>query len=156
MLGLIGTPVKHSKSPAMYNHCFQEFGLDWAYLAFDVPAERAGEAVAAIRTLGMRGANVTMPCKNAVIPFLDELTPAAQAIQAVNTIVNEDGVLVGANAVVIEGVRIGAGAVVAAGAVVTENVPPNAVVAGTPARIIKMKDARTEGKTALVDALRSL
>ena len=57
-------------------------------------------------------------------------------------VVVEDGVLVGANAVVIEGVRIGAGAVVAAGAVVTENVPPNAVVAGTPARIIKMKDAR--------------
>ena len=80
LLGLIGTPVEHSKSPAMYNHCFQEFGLDWAYLAFDVPAERAGEAVAAIRTLGMRGVNVTMPCKNAVIPFLDELTPAARAI----------------------------------------------------------------------------
>ena len=97
MLGLIGTPVEHSKSPAMYNLCFQEFGLDWAYLAFDVPAERAGEAVAAIRTLHMRGANVTMPCKNAVIPFLDELTPAARAIQAVNTIVNEDGVLVGHN-----------------------------------------------------------
>ena len=97
MLGLIGTPVAHSKSPAMYNHCFQKFGLDWAYLAFDIPAERAGEAVAAIRTLGMRGANVTMPCKNAVIPFLDELTPAARAIQAVNTIVNEDGVLVGHN-----------------------------------------------------------
>ena len=71
-------------------------------------------------------------------------------------VIVEDGVLVGANAVVIEGVRIGAGAVVAAGAVVTEDVPPNAVVAGTPARIIKMKDARTEGKTALVDALRSL
>ena len=97
MLGLIGTPVAHSKSPAMYNHCFQKFGLDWAYLAFDIPAERAGEAVAAIRTLHMRGANVTMPCKNAVIPFLDELTPAARAIQAVNTIVNEDGVLVGHN-----------------------------------------------------------
>ena len=97
MLGLIGTPVEHSKSPAMYNHCFQKFGLDWAYLAFDVPAERTGEAVAAIRTLHMRGANVTMPCKNAVIPFLDELTPAARAIQAVNTIVNEDGVLVGHN-----------------------------------------------------------
>ena len=97
LLGLIGTPVEHSKSPAMYNHCFQKFGLDWAYLAFDIPAERAGEAVAAIRTLHMRGANVTMPCKNAVIPFLDELTPAARAIQAVNTIVNEDGVLVGHN-----------------------------------------------------------
>ena len=71
-------------------------------------------------------------------------------------VIVEDGVLVGANAVVIEGVRIGAGAVVAAGAVVTEDVPPNAVVAGTPARIIKMKDEKTTGKTALVDALRNL
>lgn len=97
LLGLIGTPVAHSKSPAMYNHCFQKFGLDWAYLAFDVPAEQAGAAVEAIRTLHMRGANVTMPCKNAVIPYLDKLTPAAEAIQAVNTIVNEDGCLVGHN-----------------------------------------------------------
>ena len=84
LLGLIGTPVEHSKSPAMYNHCFQKFGLDWAYLAFDIPQEKAGDAVQAIRTLGMRGANVTMPCKNAVIPYLDKLTPAAEAIQAVN------------------------------------------------------------------------
>ena len=71
-------------------------------------------------------------------------------------VIVEDGVLVGANAVVIEGVRSGAGAVVAAGAVVTEDVPAGAVVAGTPARIVKMKDAQTTGKTALVDALRSL
>ena len=85
----------------------------------------------------------------------DDCHIGAGAVLAGGVVV-EDGVLVGANAVVIEGVRIGAGAVVAAGAVVTENVPPNAVVAGTPARIIKMKDARTEGKTALVDALRSL
>ena len=97
LLGLIGTPVEHSKSPAMYNHCFQKFGLDWAYLAFDIPQEKAGDAVRAIRTLGMRGANVTMPCKNAVIPYLDRLTPAAEAIQAVNTIVNENGTLVGHN-----------------------------------------------------------
>ena len=97
LLGLIGTPVEHSKSPAMYNHCFQKFGLDWAYLAFDIPQEKVGDAVQAIRTLGMRGANVTMPCKNAVIPYLDKLTPAAEAIQAVNTIVNENGILVGHN-----------------------------------------------------------
>lgn len=97
LLGLIGTPVEHSKSPAMYNHCFQKFGLDWAYLAFDIPQEKAGDAVQAIRTLGMRGANVTMPCKNAIIPYLDKLTPAAEAIQAVNTIVNENGTLVGHN-----------------------------------------------------------
>ena len=71
-------------------------------------------------------------------------------------VVIEDGVLIGANAVVIEGVRVGKNAVVAAGAVVIEDVPENAVVAGSPARIMKMKDERTESKTALVDALRSL
>ena len=71
-------------------------------------------------------------------------------------VIVEDGVLVGANAVVIEGVHIGKNAVVAAGAVVIEDVPDNAVVAGSPARIIKMKDEKTEGKTALVEALRKL
>ena len=67
-----------------------------------------------------------------------------------------DNVLIGANAVVIEGVSVGNGAVVAAGAVVTQDVPQNAVVAGVPARIIKMKDEKTEAKTALIDALRTL
>lgn len=67
-----------------------------------------------------------------------------------------DNVLIGANAVVIEGVSVGNGAVVAAGAVVTREVPENAVVAGVPARIVKMKDEKTEGKTALIDALRAL
>lgn len=67
-----------------------------------------------------------------------------------------DDVLIGANAVVIEGVSVGDGAVVAAGAIVTQDVPANAVVAGVPARVIKMKDGKTEAKTALVDALREL
>ena len=71
-------------------------------------------------------------------------------------VIVEDGVLVGANAVVIEGVHIGKGAVVAAGAVVIEDVPENAVVAGCPARIIKMKDEGTSQKTALEAALRTL
>ena len=71
-------------------------------------------------------------------------------------VIVEDGVLVGANAVVIEGVHIGKNAVVAAGAIVIEDVPDNAVVAGSPAKIIKRKDEKTEGKTALVDALRKL
>ena len=71
-------------------------------------------------------------------------------------VVVEDDVMMGANAVVIEGIRVGEGAVVAAGAVVVEDVPAGAVVAGCPARVIKMKDERTEGKTALVDALRQL
>ena len=71
-------------------------------------------------------------------------------------VVVEDNVMIGANAVVIEGVRIGENAVVAAGAIVLEDVPPNAVVAGNPARVVKMRDAQTDAKTALVDALRQL
>ncbi len=71
-------------------------------------------------------------------------------------VIVEDNVLIGANAVVIEGCRIGHDAVVAAGAIVVGDVPANAVVAGCPAKIIKMKDEKTAGKTALVDALREL
>ena len=71
-------------------------------------------------------------------------------------VVIEDDVVIGANAVVLEGCRVGKGAVVAAGAVVISDVPAGAVVAGIPAKIIKEKDERTQSKTALVDALRSL
>ena len=71
-------------------------------------------------------------------------------------VIIEDNVLIGANAVVIEGCHVGQNAVVAAGAVVVSDVPAGAVVAGCPARIIKMKDEKTSGKTALVDALRQL
>ena len=71
-------------------------------------------------------------------------------------VIVEDDVLIGANAVVIEGVHIGRGAVVAAGAIVTQDVPQNAVVAGCPARVIKMKDETTTMKTALEDALRTI
>ena len=71
-------------------------------------------------------------------------------------VVIEDNVMIGANAVVIEGVRVGHDAVVAAGAVVVSDVEPNTVVAGCPARVIKVKDEKTAGKTALVDALRTL
>lgn len=71
-------------------------------------------------------------------------------------VVIEDGVVVGANAVVLEGVTVGEGAVVAAGAIVTEDVPPNTVVAGTPARVIKEIDDQTKGKTEIKQELRKL
>ena len=71
-------------------------------------------------------------------------------------VVIEDDVFIGANAVVIEGVRVGQGAVVAAGSVVIADVPANAVVAGVPAKVLKMKDSGTSGKTELLDALRTL
>ena len=83
------------------------------------------------------------------------LAGVVEPASAVPVIV-EDNVLVGANAVIIEGVHVGEGAVVAAGAIVTEDVPANAVVAGCPARVIKMKDEKTTMKTALEDALRTL
>ncbi len=71
-------------------------------------------------------------------------------------VIVEDDVLIGANAVVLEGIRIGKGAVVAAGAIVTKDVPAGTVVAGVPAKVIKKIDAKTESKTGLIDALRSL
>ena len=95
LLGLIGTPVGHSKSPAMYNYCFEKYGLNCAYLAFDVDMEHVEDAVKAIRTFNLQGANVTMPLKNAVIPYLDEVSPASLAIGSVNTIVNRGGRLCG-------------------------------------------------------------
>lgn len=76
--------------------------------------------------------------------------PSAQPV------IVEDDVVVGANAVVLEGVRIGKGAVVAAGAIVTEDVPANTVVAGAPARVIKEIDEKTKSKTEIIDALRKL
>ena len=101
--------------------------------------------------------------KNAVIMMGAVLNIGAGAVLAgvvepasATPVIVEDNVLVGANAVVIEGCHIGENAVVAAGAVVVSDVPANAVVAGCPARVIKYKDEKTVSKTALVDALREL
>ena len=97
LLGLFGSPVGHSMSPAMYNYCFEKWNLDWRYLAFDVTEDKIEDAVKAFRVLGMKGANVTMPCKRAVIPYLDWVSPAVALSGACNTIVNEDGMLKGYN-----------------------------------------------------------
>lgn len=95
LLGLLGSPVGHSKSPEMYNYCFRKFERDCAYIAFDVDEEHVEDGVKAIRTLNMIGANVTMPLKTAVIPYMDKMTPAAIVTNSVNTVVNENGTLVG-------------------------------------------------------------
>lgn len=95
LLGLIGSPVEHSKSPAMYNYCFEKWNLDQKYLAFDVPKEKTADAIKAFRTFGMKGANITMPCKQEVLKYLDKVSPAAKLVGACNTIVDEDGVLTG-------------------------------------------------------------
>lgn len=87
LVGIIGDPVTHSLSPAIHNAAFAALGLDFAYVPLLVPADRVGEAVAGLRALGFRGANVTMPHKAAVLPFLDEVSSDARLIDAVNTIV---------------------------------------------------------------------
>ncbi len=95
LLALIGSPVGHSGSPAMYNYSFQKLGLDYVYVAFDITTEDVGKAVEAMRLFKMRGINVTMPDKTEAVRYMDALSPAAQIIGAVNTIVNDDGVLTG-------------------------------------------------------------
>lgn len=95
LLALIGSPVGHSGSPAMYNYSFERLGLDYVYVAFDIQVPEVKAAIEAMKTFRMRGCNVTMPCKTEAAKYMDELSPAARIIGAVNTIVNEDGRLVG-------------------------------------------------------------
>lgn len=97
LLGLIGDPVEHSLSPRLHSFLIARAGLNYCYLAFRVPRDSLGDALSGMRALGIRGLNVTIPHKEAVIPFLDELSPAADAIGAVNVIINDDGHLRGDN-----------------------------------------------------------
>ena len=95
VLALIGSPVGHSGSPAMYNYSFEKLGLDYVYVAYDIKEDQVKDALHAMRLFHMRGMNVTMPDKVEAAKWVDELSPAAQIIGAVNTIVNEDGRLIG-------------------------------------------------------------
>ncbi len=101
IVGLIGWPTGHSVSPRMHNAAFAALGLDWCYVPLPVatePTTRIEEAVLGVRALGLRGANVTVPHKQAVMPHLDQLSVAALVIGAVNTIiVQPDGRLLGDN-----------------------------------------------------------
>ena len=95
--GLIGDPVEHSFSPPMMNAAFSYMNLDACYLAFQVETKKVSEAIAGIRALNFAGVNVTVPHKSSVIPYLDEVSPLAKKIGAVNTISNVKGHLKGTN-----------------------------------------------------------
>ena len=96
LYALIGSPVGHSGSPAMYNYSFEKLGIDAAYLAFDTPLEKTEETVNALRTLNVGGFNITMPNKTAVAQLVDRLSPAAEMVGACNTVVvEEDGTMTG-------------------------------------------------------------
>ena len=98
LYALIGSPVGHSGSPAMYNYSFAKTGVDAAYLAFDIPLENVKEGVEALKALHVGGFNVTMPDKTAVAGLVDAISPAAKLIGACNTVtVSDDGKLTGHN-----------------------------------------------------------
>lgn len=95
--GVIGWPVEHSLSPPMQNAAIEALGLLWVYAAFPVAPERLKDALQGARAMGFVGLNVTIPHKETVIPYLDEIDPLAEAIGAVNTIHITGGRLIGHN-----------------------------------------------------------
>ena len=95
--GLLGTPVAHSISPMMYNETFLLLGIDYVYLCFDTAQADLGNLIHALRDMQVFGFNLTMPDKERVIEYLDDLSPAARMIGAVNTVKNENGRLIGHN-----------------------------------------------------------
>lgn len=97
LIGLLGHPVDHSLSPAMHNAAAQSLDLNWAYVPLPVRPERLEDALRGLPALGFRGVNVTVPYKEAVIPYLSALYPVAQTIGAVNTIAIVDSLITGFN-----------------------------------------------------------
>src|SRR5574344_1607603 len=97
LTGLLGSPVAHSISPMMHNEAFRLLNLDYVYLCFDVGTDHLKETVNGLKYAGIRGFNCTMPDKNLMCELADDLSPAAKMIGAVNTVVNDNGKLIGYN-----------------------------------------------------------
>jgi shikimate dehydrogenase len=97
LVGLIGHPVRHSLSPVLMNTAFREMGLDWAFVVCEVSPGLGAAAVSGAATLGFRGLSVTMPHKDAAAASVDELSPSAAALGAVNCVAFADGRAVGHN-----------------------------------------------------------
>jgi len=95
--GVIGDPIEHTLSPAMHNAAFNHLKLDFVFLAFRVKAAELEDAMRGMRGLGIHGLNVTMPHKTAVIKYLDEVDSTVKFLGSVNTILNDDGRLLGFN-----------------------------------------------------------
>ena len=95
LIGLFATPIRHSLSPTMHNLAFKKLGLNYVYLAFEVGNEELVDVIKGMRALKVRGFNVSMPNKTKVLPYLDELADSAKFTGTVNTVVNENGRLIG-------------------------------------------------------------
>ncbi|MEW6506318.1 MAG: shikimate dehydrogenase [Bacteroidota bacterium] len=101
IIGIVGHPIKHSFSPLMHNLAFELAELNYIYLPFDVPASLLKDSLKGIVALGIKGFNVTLPLKEKIIPLLKDVSEEASIIGAVNTVLNDDGVLRGFNTDVI-------------------------------------------------------
>ena len=97
IVGVIGAPVEHSRSPQMHNAAFQELGLNYVYVAFHIKEEDLPEAIAGFKAINVAGINVTIPHKQNVIPLIDSLSREAEIIGAVNTLVFSGGKIEGHN-----------------------------------------------------------
>ena len=97
LVGLLGWPTSHSLSPPMQNAGFAAIGLDWAYVPLPTPPALLPDAVRGLRAMGFAGANVTIPHKQAVITLCDELDEVARAAGSVNTLVFDDGRVLGSS-----------------------------------------------------------
>ena len=95
LTGLFASPSAHSVSPIIHNNAFEKLGLNFAYLSFEVNKDNLKDAVQSIKTINMRGVNLSMPNKKEVIQYLDEISETAKLSQSVNTIVNDNGILKG-------------------------------------------------------------
>ena len=97
LLGVIGHPVSHSLSPLMHNSALTKLGLDYVYLPFPIAPENLETAIAGFVSIGVVGFSITIPHKQAILPFLSEISPVAQAIGAVNTVTRQGDKWVGTN-----------------------------------------------------------
>lgn len=97
IIGIFGDPIEHTLSPLIHNEAFSYLGLDYCYVAFNVKKDKLKEATEAIRALNIRGVNITVPHKETVIQYIDEVSDEAKNIGAVNTILNNEGILKGFN-----------------------------------------------------------
>ena len=95
LYGIVANPIKHSFSPMMHNTAFQYLGIDDVYLAFEVEENHFANFITSARILPIKGFNVSMPYKVKILSYLDELTPEAKLCQAVNTVKNDHGKLIG-------------------------------------------------------------
>lgn len=95
LYGIVANPIKHSFSPMMHNTAFRTLGINDVYLAFEVQEESLKDYITAVKTLGIKGFNVSMPYKLKIMEYLDDLTEEARLCQAVNTVKNENGKLIG-------------------------------------------------------------